>query len=192
MLTRPAWCDTFWYPQQVGNMTNEQRRAYQKAWRAKNRERLKQYRDEWREANREKLNAYARARYKSTDRKEYRRAYYAKNKTRIRALHRGYYEAHKDYWRGKTRGYARTAQLKKYGLTYAAYDAILADQHGVCAICQRPERPRKEKPMRLAVDHHHKTGKVRGLLCRSCNTAIAILDDADLLAKAAAYIRRTT
>lgn len=53
---------------------------------------------------------------------------------------------------------------KTYGLTAAEYDALLVLQGGKCAICRR--RP---KTKRLAVDHSHKSGEVRGLLCSRCN-----------------------
>lgn len=53
---------------------------------------------------------------------------------------------------------------KTYGLTAAQYDALLKRQGGRCAICRA-----KPKSKRLAVDHDHKTGAVRGLLCSRCN-----------------------
>jgi hypothetical protein len=53
---------------------------------------------------------------------------------------------------------------KTYGLTAAEYDRLLAEQGGRCAICRA--RP---KSKRLAVDHDHRTGAVRGLLCSRCN-----------------------
>jgi len=53
---------------------------------------------------------------------------------------------------------------KTYGLTATDYDSLLAAQGGRCAICRA--RP---KSKRLAVDHDHKTGAVRGLLCSRCN-----------------------
>lgn len=62
----------------------------------------------------------------------------------------------------------RDAYLKrKYGITEADYDALLLAQGGVCALCGK--RPGK---VRLAVDHDHTTGKVRGLLHVRCNRAL--------------------
>ena len=46
----------------------------------------------------------------------------------------------------------------------AEYDRLLARQGGVCLICGRPPQTR-----RLHVDHDHKTGRIRGLLCMPCN-----------------------
>jgi hypothetical protein len=51
-----------------------------------------------------------------------------------------------------------------FDLTPEEYEIMLAAQGGVCAICTRPP-----KTKRLAVDHNHKTGEVRGLLCARCN-----------------------
>lgn len=60
---------------------------------------------------------------------------------------------------------AREARLmKKYGLTIRAYDLMLLNQGGACAICRR-----FPKTKRLNVDHDHTTGQVRGLLCYVCN-----------------------
>lgn len=78
----------------------------------------------------------------------------------------------------------RRARLKKLGLTPETYDALLAAQGGVCAICHR--RPSRR---RLSVDHNHNTGKVRGLLCAQCNHAIGLLaEDVGRLASAIAYL----
>lgn len=60
---------------------------------------------------------------------------------------------------------------KKYGITAAEYKALFIAQGGRCYICQRQAHSK-----RLAVDHNHETGEVRGLLCadseRGCNHAI--------------------
>jgi len=59
----------------------------------------------------------------------------------------------------------------KYGLTQAEYDAMLAEQGGVCAICKRSETKISINGtiQGLCVDHNHETGKVRALLCDECN-----------------------
>lgn len=79
----------------------------------------------------------------------------------------------------------RTAYLKNaYGITEQEYRKLLRRQHGVCAICGA-----KPKNQTLAVDHDHETGKVRGLLCRSCNVALGCLkDDIRLLSAAIVYL----
>lgn len=66
----------------------------------------------------------------------------------------------------------------RYGLTSDQYDAILEHQNGLCAICSQPEGISVSgKPHRLAVDHDHVSGKIRGLLCRRCNIALGHFDD---------------
>lgn len=50
---------------------------------------------------------------------------------------------------------------------------MLQQQRGLCAVCQRPSRDGRS----LCVDHDHKTGRVRGLLCSSCNKALGFVDD---------------
>jgi hypothetical protein len=59
-----------------------------------------------------------------------------------------------------------------YRITEEEYAVILAYQKGVCAGCGRAPGN-----IRLAVDHCHKTGRIRGLLCWLCNRAIGILRD---------------
>jgi hypothetical protein len=72
-----------------------------------------------------------------------------------------------------------------YGLSLEDYYKLLEKQGGVCAICHKP--PVGE---RLAVDHDHVTGKVRGLLHRWCNSAIGFFeDDVQLLINAVNYLK---
>jgi hypothetical protein len=72
-----------------------------------------------------------------------------------------------------------------YGLTGEKYWELYEFQGGVCAICKRAKGIRR----RLAVDHDHKTGAVRGLLCGTCNKILGHLrDDPDLAAGIAAYL----
>ncbi len=56
--------------------------------------------------------------------------------------------------------------LKKYGITEEQYDELHRKQRGCCAVCGRPSAKWKA---RLSVDHDHKTGDIRGLLCAYCN-----------------------
>ena len=75
---------------------------------------------------------------------------------------------------------ARVRELKQeYGITPEHYAILLQAQKGVCNICHQPETRLSQSgvPIHLSVDHCHKTGKIRGLLCYSCNLAIALLHD---------------
>lgn len=60
-----------------------------------------------------------------------------------------------------------TFYRRKYGITQTEYDIMLEEQNNVCALCEHPERSEKFKF--LSVDHDHDTGKVRALLCATCN-----------------------
>ena len=77
---------------------------------------------------------------------------------------------------------------QKYGLTEAEYNSIKEKQGGRCAICFGLPTDTNM----LAVDHCHKTGKVRGLIHRRCNTGMGMFDDdAIKLSQAVDYLRRT-
>ncbi len=66
-------------------------------------------------------------------------------------------------------------------------------QNGLCAICNQPETAfMKNKIMYLAVDHDHKTGKIRGLLCSNCNNGLGrFYDNVELLQNAIGYIEKS-
>lgn len=77
---------------------------------------------------------------------------------------------------------------RQFGMTPEEYEARIASQGGGCAICGRPQG---SDSFRLAVDHCHETGAVRGVLCRFCNLGIGLLgDSAAGVRRAAAYLAR--
>jgi hypothetical protein len=74
----------------------------------------------------------------------------------------------------------RSAHLKsEYGLTTAEYEAMLKSQNNCCAICKQEETwtYKNGRVASLSVDHDHKTGKIRGLLCRDCNQSLGKFKD---------------
>lgn len=80
--------------------------------------------------------------------------------------------------KGGSRDYHLVA---RYGITSADVDQMVADQGGRCAICQRPD------PTHL--DHDHDNGRVRGVLCVSCNNGLGLFrDDPKRLRMAARYL----
>lgn len=87
-----------------------------------------------------------------------------------------------------TKGYYRAARLKeRYGMTLEQYDSILSSQGGKCAICSYIPNENGEV---LAIDHDHSTGKIRGLLCRSCNSGLGYFkDNTEVMRKAIIYIK---
>lgn len=70
---------------------------------------------------------------------------------------------------------------RNYGISTEEYDQMYEQQQGLCLICNRRRT--------LVVDHNHKTGEVRGLLCSGCNTGIAQFEhDISLFDKAKEYV----
>ena len=67
--------------------------------------------------------------------------------------------------------------LKKYNITPEDYSILFTKQEGKCAICRSDKSFRKNITYNLFVDHCHETGKVRGLLCHSCNTGLGHFRD---------------
>ena len=96
---------------------------------------------------------------------------------------------------GRTSANRRKFNLaKNYGISLEEYNDLLRKQGSVCAICGQDEpsaHGRTGKQFRLAVDHCHDTGVVRGLLCQKCNRAVGLFgDDPILLRKAISYLLR--
>lgn len=81
---------------------------------------------------------------------------------------------------------------RTYGITGEEYQQMLTSQNGRCAICSRTPQEtgrRRNGSQRLSVDHDHASGRVRGLLCASCNTMLGMArDEADVLRSAAEYL----
>jgi len=75
----------------------------------------------------------------------------------------------------------------RYNLTQGQWQTLFDKQNGCCAICERPV----QNTLRgyLHVDHDHKTGRIRGLLCTQCNTGLGQLGDTyEQVQKAADYL----
>jgi len=81
--------------------------------------------------------------------------------------------------------------MREHGLKPGEYEAQAAKQGHVCAVCGNPEvNVIRGGKCRLAVDHNHKTGRRRGLLCVRCNTALGLLnEDPTILMKAVVYLQ---
>lgn len=77
--------------------------------------------------------------------------------------------------------------VSKYGITLAQYDEMVLRQGAVCAVCHG----RNPDGAQLAVDHCHRLGHVRGILCRACNTAIGqMCDEPSRLRAAVEYLEQ--
>jgi hypothetical protein len=109
---------------------------------------------------------------------------------RQKAYHKKKYPADPVY-RAKIRASARRSELRRnFGITEEEYDSMLTTQGGCCRICAATTNHHaRGKPCRLAVDHDHKTGRVRGLLCTRCNQLIGSAGDSvEILAAAIKYL----
>lgn len=90
---------------------------------------------------------------------------------------------YKKWWRG-TSPKGKEEDVRRYGLSAEQYYAMSEAQDGVCWICSGADKKKA-----LSVDHDHKTGKIRGLLCTKCNVALsAFKDDIRLLFRAVTYL----
>jgi hypothetical protein len=124
-------------------------------------------------ADPEKLKAYSRTYHSRPEYKEQRKAY------------------HRTWWDKNSKNPKRLEQMKRsalkrqYGITPEQQEQMRLDQGNKCAICSN------EFTKSPHTDHDHETGKVRSLLCGTCNKGLGqFKDDPELLRKAAVYIER--
>jgi len=80
---------------------------------------------------------------------------------------------HEYYLKNKDRAYHRFLK-NKYGISLDEYNEMLKEQNNSCYICGKHESEQKK---RLNVDHNHQTGKVRALLCVTCNTSLGLMKE---------------
>jgi hypothetical protein len=148
-------------------------RANEKKYRLKNPKRMKEKNDLYREKNTEYFRAKARERQAKL-RKENPELMRARNKA----------------WRDANPDSMLNFRLKRaYGITLAEYTEMLKAQGGACVGCGRQPTAKK----RLCVDHCHTTGKIRGLLCSNCNTALGLVgENKNTLHRLAAYACEAT
>ena len=133
---------------------------------------------------------------------KYQKAHYANNKVKWETAYAARSEEQKEATRVRVAAYARKFPEKvraavkrcynpskkfarelrvRYGLTVEQYNELRAQQGEACAIC------RVKPNARLVVDHCHKTGRVRGLLCGECNLALGKFRDDPAVVEAALH-----
>jgi hypothetical protein len=112
---------------------------------------------------------------------DYDRERYLKYKDQIKSRNRNWY-------RKNERADRDRVLRRKYGITIEQYEHMVKLQGNKCAICEK-EHNENGVMSRLPIDHCHKTGKIRGLLCNNCNRAIGLLqDNPAIVAKALLYL----
>lgn len=125
----------------------------------------------------------------------YAREYRAKNLKKIQRRQKRWYAENRTHVKTKSNANRKTRiekdsvafrlatrakNLKKqFGLSLADYDNMNIAQAGLCAICRKRETVKDSQGnvRPLAVDHCHRTGKIRGLLCSNCNWALGLVED---------------
>lgn len=107
------------------------------------------------------------------------REYQKRRKEHVRVYAKEYYRTHPE----QHRRYSRKKLLQKYGLTLERYNEMLEAQKGGCAICKIPIK----KP---DIDHDHKTGRTRGLLCNRCNLMLGVIENKRFHKNAEVYLEK--
>lgn len=103
-------------------------------------------------------------------------------------------EDNRRYYKKMPRKDQRAKSLKsKYGLSFEEFQMILHKQEGRCSICMEEVYwdTYTANPKKACVDHCHKTGKIRGILCSNCNRALGLLkDDLSRIKRLEGYLNR--
>jgi hypothetical protein len=123
------------------------------------------------------------------------REYYLKNKDRINAKNKEYQEKNKDriskqrkeFYKKNSDRLKEIKMMRVYGIGMEDFARLLNNQNNACAVCKT------KNPIGngFCVDHDHKTGVIRGILCPGCNTAIGLMrDDPQILQSAISYLEQ--
>lgn len=134
----------------------------------------REYGRDWQQRNKDHLNAKGRARH-------------AANPEKTKEVQQRYRANHRDLVAYRR----RKVTLAAYGLTVKQYELMLVGQGDCCALCGSADP--EHWSGQFQVDHCHKTGRVRGLLCARCNGGLGLLGDSpEILRRAALYVEGAT
>lgn len=117
------------------------------------------------------------------------------------SYHKSYYNLNKSKWptyaevkaKATSSHYSRMAQIKyKFNIIEQELRDMMDKQKGLCLICNDSlTDPKRHRLNQFNIDHNHKTGEVRGLLCSKCNTGLGYLkDNPKILREAADYLEQ--
>lgn len=165
------------------SMTDEEKKAKKRA-----------YAKAYHETHKVEIAARAKAHHEAhrAEDSAYAKSYYEVHKAEFAAHAKSYYEAHKAEFAANAKAYREAHRAEEiarqlyrhYKISHADYNAMLAAQSGVCAVCGSAPNGK-----RLFVDHDHATGRVRGLLCHCCNMALGYAkEDINILLALARYL----
>jgi len=120
-----------------------------------------------------------------------RKNYENKNPNSVKKINKNYYQKHKQNILKNKKEYRTNNPEKckewvlkeRYNISLKDYNKLLKNQNNKCKICLKKNK--------LVVDHDHKTGKVRGLLCNHCNTGIGFLkENLNILKNSIKYLQQ--
>lgn len=155
---------------------------------------------EWVLKNKDRVVRYRVKYEQSAKGQQTKKKYRQKNKTKIEKRRKEwraknphkskeYFEKYKKFFPEKLekKNFQSRIALSSIDMTFEEYKTLKRNHKGVCAICGLKNKSKRE----LSIDHSHKTGKPRGLLCGKCNLGIGLLlDSPRLLEKAIKYLRK--
>lgn len=99
-----------------------------------------------------------------------------------------YLASQRGYYKKNPQSYHWARIKKEFGLTRETFFDLVEKQDNKCALCEKPFEGLSRRL--IHIDHCHQTGRVRGLLCMTCNVALGMLGDtAESLSKALAYVK---
>ena len=174
----------------------------QKEWRENHKEYIRIKNKEYRKENKEVISIKRKKRYEDNKEEilQKQKLYRDNNAKEISSRRKKRWadrsiekvESKKEYakkWREDNKEHLRNQRLiKEFGIDIDDYNLLLESQNYRCAICKSTETGRKDTE-HFSVDHCHKTGKVRGLLCKPCNILLGeSKDDPSILYRAADYL----
>ena len=129
-------------------------------------------------------------------RKQYQKDYYLKNKERLLKYRKNFYEENKEIAIERSKTWAENNKRQRkhnvlkstHGITIDDFEKMLEDQDYKCSCCSTEHSSLNKG---LFVDHCHTSGKVRGLLCPSCNSALGYAkDNIETLANMIKYLQK--
>ena len=154
-----------------------------KAYYAKNKERIKEKSAKYYADNKEQVLKRMTEKHKLNPfpARERARDFATKNPERIKEYQKSWKKRHPE----KRKIYTRNSRIRAYGIEPNEYYEMLEKQGQGCAICRA-----KPKYRAMNIDHDHKTGKVRGLLCDGCNLSLGHIEREGFAEKAKAYLAK--
>jgi len=174
------------------------KKKYDEQYKKDNHEKIlkahRKYNEEHREDRKEYDKQYSRLYRENHSKiiKGYNKQWYRDNLEKCREYYRQYrkenpekIKEYRNQWRKNNPIKVIQQTIKKYNLSYKTWSEMLENQNGKCRICGKVFSVLTQS----CIDHDHKTGKVRGLLCFKCNFGLGnFKDDPELMARAIKYL----